>query len=218
MRHVLLLAAAIAPLVIVSAQDAAAQRGRDAAGGTFIPGGGGWRGGGWQGGGWQGGSGAWRGGAWGGSGWRGGGRYGGGGWRGSSWRGSSWHGNSWRGNSWRGAGWHGGGWGRPYVRSGWGWRRGWGHPGYYRGWDSGWGWGAAGLVAGAAIGAAAVSPYYADPYVYRYRVYAAPVSGAIGGYCATPVRTCQLIDLAVIGGGCSCRVAGGRARGTVVGP
>jgi hypothetical protein len=39
--------------------------------------------------------------------------------------------------------------------------------------------------------------------------------GGIGGFCATPVRTCQLIDVAPIGTGCSCQVSGGRARGVV---
>jgi len=174
MRHVLLLAAAVIPLVVATAEEASAQR-------------------------------------------RGPGFHGGGGWgaRSMGVR-PGWHGGGhWRGAGWRGAGWHGGGWNRPYTR------RGWGYPGYYgRGWNSGWGWGAAGLAAGTILGAAAAAPYYYDSYLYPYgyRVYTAPVSGPIGGYCATPVRTCQLIEPSVIGGGCSCRVAGGRARGTVVGP
>ncbi|MCU4181849.1 hypothetical protein [Bosea sp. BH3] len=180
MRHVLLLAAAVVPLIIATADDASAQRGP---GGAWH-GGGGWRGGG----------------GWGGSAWRGGGGY----WRGAGWRSGAWN----------------GGWGRP----------GWGYRGYYGGWRGNrWAWGAAGLVAGTAIGAAVASPYYyGDPYyygrpvygapVYAEPVYAEPVYGQIGGYCATEVRTCQLIDPSVIGSGCSCRVSGGRARGTVVGP
>jgi hypothetical protein len=169
MRHALLLAAAVLPIVVATTQDASAQR----------------RGPGIHGGGW--------------------------GARSMGMR-PGWHG----GGHWRGAGWRGAGWNRPYIG------RGWGYPGSYRrGWNSGWGWGAAGLAAGTILGAAAV-PYYYDPYPYPYpygyRAYAAPVAGPIGGYCATPVRTCQLIEPSVIGGGCSCRVAGGRARGTVVGP
>jgi hypothetical protein len=75
----------------------------------------------------------------------------------------------------------------------------------------GWGWGAAGLATGAVIGAAATYPYYSDPYA----TYQTPVASADGGYCATPVRTCALINSAPIGTGCSCRVQGGRARGSV---
>ena len=73
------------------------------------------------------------------------------------------------------------------------------------------GWGTAGLVTGAAIGAAATYPYYSDPYA----TYQTPVASADGGYCATPVRTCALISSAPVGTGCSCRTSGGRARGTV---
>ena len=73
------------------------------------------------------------------------------------------------------------------------------------------GWGTAGLVTGAAIGAAATYPYYNDPY----STYQTPVSSAAGGLCATPVRTCTLISSAPVGTGCSCRTSGGRARGTV---
>jgi hypothetical protein len=105
---------------------------------------------------------------------------------------------------------------RPYYRGAYAWRYpyyrrypyyggyyGWGYP-YY----DDWGWGAAGLVVGTAIGAAAAS---------TYPVYGTPVSSAVGGYCATPVRTCALINPAPVGTGCSCRVPGRRARGTVVG-
>lgn len=188
MRHVLLLAAAVVPLVIATAEDASAQRHFGGWGGRA-----GWHGGGaWRGGGWHGG--------------------------GVAWRGAGWH-----GAGWRGGGWYGGGWNRPYVRAGWGVRRGWGYPGYYRGWNSGWGWGVAGLAAGTAIGAAVAAPYYSDPYVYSYPAYSYPAYStqvviAPGGYCSTPVRTCQLINIGVIGTGCSCAVWGGRARGTVVGP
>jgi hypothetical protein len=36
-----------------------------------------------------------------------------------------------------------------------------------------------------------------------------------GNYCATPVKTCLLIESGWLGTGCSCRVSGGRARGFV---
>lgn len=110
--------------------------------------------------------------------------------------------------------WYGGGYGGYYGRPGY-WRRG-----YYGG---GWGWGAGALAAGAILGSAAAypyyygAPYYDEPaYYYRRPYYAAPVSSGVGGYCQTPVRTCQLINPAELGAGCSCRVAGGRARGAVI--
>lgn len=119
-----------------------------------------------------------------------------------------------RGGGWgyRPGGWYGGGY---YGRPGY-WRRG-----YYGG---GWGWGAGALAAGAILGTAAAypyyygAPYYDEPAYYYYRrpYYAAPVSSGVGGYCQTPVRTCQLINPSDLGAGCSCRVAGGRARGTVI--
>ena len=97
---------------------------------------------------------------------------------------------------------------------------GWGHR--HRGY--GWGPAVGGFAAGAIIGGAAAypyyygAPYYDEPAYYYYRrpYYAAPVSSGIGDYCQTPVRTCKLINPAELGVGCSCRVAGGRARGTVI--
>jgi hypothetical protein len=43
---------------------------------------------------------------------------------------------------------------------------------------------------------------------------AAP-AGQMGNYCATPTKTCTLSRASLIGSGCSCRVPGGRKRGTV---
>lgn len=83
---------------------------------------------------------------------------------------------------------------------------------YYGNYYGGWGVGA-GLVTGSLIGAAATYPYYN----YPYSTYQTPVSSAIGGYCATSVKTCTLTSAAPVGTGCSCRVSGRRARGTVVG-
>ncbi|GEO13747.1 hypothetical protein [Microvirga aerophila] len=79
---------------------------------------------------------------------------------------------------------------------------------YYGNYYGGWG---AGLATGAVIGAAATYPYYNYPYA----TYQTPVASADGGYCVTAVRTCTLTSSAPIGTGCSCRVQGGRARGTV---
>jgi len=98
----------------------------------------------------------------------------------------------------------------PYYGSGYYGRR---YP-YYGGYYGNYpyrGWGAAGLATGAVIGAAATYPYYG----YPYSTYQTPVASAEGGYCATPVRTCALTNSAPVGTGCSCRVTGGRARGTV---
>lgn len=88
---------------------------------------------------------------------------------------------------------------------------------------------AGGLAAGTVLGAAAAYPYYygapyygyETPYYYGRPYYAepyyvAPVSSGIGEYCRTPVRTCRLINPAELGVGCSCRVAGGRAYGSVI--
>lgn len=41
-------------------------------------------------------------------------------------------------------------------------------------------------------------------------------TGESGNYCSTPVRTCELIHSSFVGNGCSCRVNGGHARGSVV--
>lgn len=104
--------------------------------------------------------------------------------------------------SWRG-GWQGGGWG-------------WRHAGYYRGYRGYPYWGSG--LAAATLGAIAAYPY--DPAYPAYPVYPAyeAMPAAAGGMCSTPVKTCALYEPAPLGIGCSCRVSGGRARGTVVGP
>jgi hypothetical protein len=104
------------------------------------------------------------------------------------------------GNSWR---WHNRGYGPRYGY--WGGRR----------WhNNGWGWAGAGLVGGLALGALASSSYPYDGGYYGG--YSYPVSGGLGNYCQTPVRTCLLYNPAELGVGCSCRVAGGRAGGVVI--
>jgi hypothetical protein len=55
-----------------------------------------------------------------------------------------------------------------------------------------------------------------EPYYWDWQ-WTAPAE-MLGGYCATPQRTCQLIDPAPVGTGCSCRTPSGRGlyRGIVV--
>jgi hypothetical protein len=40
-------------------------------------------------------------------------------------------------------------------------------------------------------------------------------TGQMGKMCSTPVKACELYHESYIGNGCSCRVPGGRSRGTV---
>jgi hypothetical protein len=40
-------------------------------------------------------------------------------------------------------------------------------------------------------------------------------TGGMGKMCSTPVKACELYHASYIGNGCSCRVTGGRSRGTV---
>ena len=59
---------------------------------------------------------------------------------------------------------------------------------------------------------------YPRYYHYGYAGAAAPVvagEAASGNYCATAARTCLLYEPGWLGTGCSCKVPGGRARGTV---
>ncbi len=137
------------------------------------------------------------------------------------WGGGGFHGGGWGGHGFAG-GWGRGGWGQ----GGWGWgRRGWGYGGWslaglglagldydygypYYGYGSGYGYG---------------YPGYASGYGYPgYGYAAAPLVtgrsvaiGGMGGYCSTPVKTCELYQASYIGNGCSCRVPGGHARGSV---
>ncbi len=123
------------------------------------------------------------------------------------------HDSLWEVDGWRRNGWHGG-WAGDY--SGWDWTLG------------------AGLSAGLGLGYGSSSgwdyPYGYPGYAYAPGYYAsvplvattAPLVtgrsvalGGVGDFCATPVKTCQLLQPSYVGGGCSCRVPGGRARGTV---
>jgi hypothetical protein len=83
-----------------------------------------------------------------------------------------------------------GGWWGPAV----GFGIGFGYPYWgYGGYGYGYGWD---------------DDYYYDTPTYGY--------SSLGGFCATRVRTCQLYEPAPVGAPCSCRIPGGRARGSVV--
>ncbi len=98
-------------------------------------------------------------------------------------------GQRWRGGHWRGGRWGGGGW--------------W--PGY----------GAAAVGLGYGVGAWGY-PYDGGYYGYDdYPAYSTVITGALGDYCATPVKTCRLYEPADVGASCSCKVGGGRAGGFV---
>jgi len=104
----------------------------------------------------------------------------------------------WHHGYYRHYGWHR--WHRPYYGYGYG------YP-YYNGYGYGTG-----------LAALATAPLMTGRSVAVSSVAAAPVSGAVAGpgdYCATPERTCRLIESGWLGTGCSCRVPGGRARGFV---
>jgi hypothetical protein len=162
----------------------------------------------------------------------------GGGWHGVGWRGG-WGGGGWGGGGWgwNRPGWGGGGW--AWNRPGWGWNRGWGwgggfwpgaagfglgwaasSPYYYGGPSYSWGYGSPYYNYG-------ISSYYPNYYGgYQTPYYTArttvPVTGRsvaagnIGMRCATTVRTCLLRNASYVGGGCSCAISGGRARGSVI--
>jgi len=116
---------------------------------------------------------------------------------------------------------------RPGWQGGWGWRGAGFYPrspyyggGYYPyrrygGWGGYPYWGA-GLATAATLGAVAAYPAYAYPDYPAYPAYEV-VPTADGGQCSTPIRICTLYAPAPLGTGCSCRVPGGHARGTVVG-
>ncbi|HEX3497444.1 MAG TPA: hypothetical protein VHT02_09810 [Methylocella sp.] len=66
-----------------------------------------------------------------------------------------------------------------------------------------------------ALGAAATEPLMTGrSAAVETTVVVTGVAGA-GNYCATSVKTCLLNEPGWLGTGCSCRVAGGRARGFV---
>lgn len=94
-----------------------------------------------------------------------------------------------------------------------------GYPYAYSAWD--WGAPIAGVVslaaapvelAGAAVTAPmAVAANTPSPLITGRSV----ATGQLGNICTTSVKTCELRHASYIGNGCSCRVTGGHARGTV---
>jgi hypothetical protein len=151
--------------------------------------------------------------------------------------GGGFHGGGFRGAGFGGGGWRGGGWGGGWRGAGWrgGWNGGWNRWNRWNGWGGNWGWGWGAGLLGAGLGYGLASgwdypyygyDYYYPNYYYPNYAYFAPATplvtgrsvatGGVGDFCATPVRTCQLVHASFVGGGCSCRVAGGRARGSVV--
>lgn len=159
----------------------------------------------------------------------------------AGWHGGGWHGGGWRGGSWNNGGWHGGAWpaiaglglglglteaaagsygyGSPYS-SGYGYNGpyagyGYGYPtygydfayGYPYGPGTGFGSGLLALPGTAfAVAGAPTAPLTTGRSV---------AEGGMGASCSTPAKTCELTHASIIGNGCSCRVAGGRARGSV---
>jgi hypothetical protein len=148
----------------------------------------------------------------------------------AQWRGG-WHGTGW---GWADAGSGIAGW----PGGGWGWNRGWAATSPYE--DSDWGAGppyhdryyGPSYAYGyrdypTYFGAYQTRPYYGYARTYGYTpsyayAPAAPLvtgrsvaAGNTGMHCATSVKTCLLRNASYVGGGCSCRVAGGRAQGSV---
>jgi hypothetical protein len=158
------------------------------------------------------------------------------GWHRAGW-GGGWHRAGWRGARWGGwhrAGWRGARW--SWAGNRWGWNRGWGWPaaaGLGVAASSPW-WGSNypyydygsypyysygyGYPYGYGLGAAATAPVTVAaaataPLMTGRSVAAGPVQ--MGNYCTTPAKTCLLTRESWVGNGCSCRIPGGRARGSV---
>jgi hypothetical protein len=107
----------------------------------------------------------------------------------------------------------------PYGYASYRYYRAYSNPYAYNAWD--WGAPIAGVaslaaapveLAGAAVAAPlAVAANTAAPLITGRSV----ATGQTGNFCTTSVKTCELRHASYIGNGCSCRVIGGRARGTV---
>lgn len=111
------------------------------------------------------------------------------------------HHHVWRHHGWRHYGWHRG-WHYGWYRPGHHYAYGYGYP-YNYGYGFGTGL-AAVATAPLTLAAAATAPLMTGRSV-----------AASGNYCATPEKTCLLKEPGWMGTGCSCKVYGGRARGTV---
>lgn len=118
----------------------------------------------------------------------------------------------WHHPGWRHYGWH----------RGWhhGWHYGWHRPGYNYAYGYPYGYGlGTGLAATAAAPLTLAAAAATAPLTLAADATAPLMTGrsvaASGNYCATPVKTCLLYEPGWVGTGCSCKVTGGRARGTV---
>jgi hypothetical protein len=119
------------------------------------------------------------------------------------------------------------------IMGGFGWDRWWpsyAGMGWAWGWNSPW-WGYPYYAYGYGYPYGYYGGAYNDPYGYGQDPYGygqpaaagdAPLAAGrsiaapqAGDYCTTPARTCKLARPSYAGNGCSCRVPGGRARGTV---
>jgi hypothetical protein len=68
----------------------------------------------------------------------------------------------------------------------------------------------------APVGEAAAAPFAAATSATAPLVTGRSVAtGGMGKMCSTPVKACELYHASYIGNGCSCRITGGRSRGTV---
>jgi hypothetical protein len=95
-------------------------------------------------------------------------------------------------------------WGSNYSYYGYG-----NYPYYSYGYGYPYGYGlAAAATAPVTVAAAATAPLMTGRSVA-----AGPVQ--MGNFCTTPAKTCLLIQQSWVGNGCSCRIPGGRARGSV---
>lgn len=154
---------------------------------------------------------------------------------GHGWRGGGWH-HGWRGGGLR-HGWRGGyrwGWGgrRPIARAAvagaavagaaatypyYGYNYpyygyGYNYP-YYGGqynYSYNYGYPTGGLATAATAPLAAATTVATAPFTGQ-----SAATGQIGKFCTTSARTCGLRQASYVGNGCSCRVPGGRARGSV---
>jgi hypothetical protein len=93
-----------------------------------------------------------------------------------------------------------------------GYNYGFGYPNYYYNYDHPFAWMTAPLGAAAAA-PAAVARAATAPLMTGRSVAVGPAE--MGKYCTTPAKTCLLRNESWVGNGCSCRVPGGRARGSV---
>jgi hypothetical protein len=163
----------------------------------------------------------------------------GGGWHGGGWHGGGWHNGGWNNGGWNNGGWRGGAW--PAIA---GLGVGLGLTQAAAGYDYGYpynGYTANGPYAGYGYGYPTYGYDFAYGYPYgpgtgfgtgllslpgtAFAVAGAPTaplttgrsvaSGGTGYSCSTPAKTCELTQPSMVGNGCSCRVAGGRSRGTV---